>query len=251
MISICLTYFASLTLANLSAALYSVRQQDLSIVSEIVIVDNNTSDDVAEIQAAIDAQAFPVPVRVVSHKHGDPSKTHAWSSNVAVREARTPWVLMTRADYLLAFCVLDRFAAAISGKPDAWDGFVTGNGCHLYEDIDACERSPWRSVGPHVLDGVTFDYTCIDSGVWLARRDAFERVGGLDEGLTAWGHAQTAFQYALHTSGTECVRIPETLFYHPQHAAARDIDLAHQQLHDRGLSLKTLWARHEGVQPYQ
>jgi GT2 family glycosyltransferase len=93
-------------------------------------------------------------------------------------------------------------------------------------------------------------YTVIDSGVWMARRAAFWHVGGLDEALAAWGHAQTHFQWKLHTSGVEFVRIPEILFYHPLHAAERDIALAHEQLRGIGIDIHKMWERYEGAKPY-
>jgi hypothetical protein len=74
----------------------------------------------------------------------------------------------------------------------------------------------------------------------------------LDERLSAWGHAQTDFQYRLHRAGTEFVVVQETLFYHPQHAGPRDITLAHQELYNNvGADIKSLWARYEGEQLHQ
>lgn len=249
-LTICCPYFKSLGLRNLDAALYSVRQQDLSRVDELVVVDNDTTDRVPDIHAIVDAHTFPVPTRILSFKHGDPTRTHSWSSNIAVRATATPWVLMTRADYLLDATFLQRCVAIADTKPDDWDGFVTSNGCHLAADIVGCEAANWRRLGPLVLRGVPFDYTAIDAGVWMARRSAFDRVGGLDESLTAWGHAQTDFQHRLYATGTEFVRISQTLFFHAQHGGEKDLALAHRQLAERGIDLHTLWARYEGAQPY-
>jgi GT2 family glycosyltransferase len=254
MLTICFTYFRSLTLANLDAALYAVRQQDLSRVVELVLVDNNTSDDVRDIQAAIDVRRFPMPTRLISRKHGDSTKTHAWSTNVAVREATTPWVLFCRADYLLDFGLVRKSLRVVDAHGEDWDGFVTGNVRHLYVPVSRCELTEWRSSGADVLryqPGQTEDYMAIDSGVWMARRSAFDRVGGMDERLSAWGHAQTDFQHRLHQTGTEFVQIPEVLFYHPRHAAPRDINLAHAQLHAVGANLSAMWARYHGVSPYR
>lgn len=252
-ITICFTYFKSLALANLAAALYSLSRQDLSQVEEIVIVDNDTADAESEIRLVIDALKFPVPVGLLSFKHGDGTKTHCWSTNTALGEARTPWVLFSRADYVLDFDLLRRFYEIVMGRPQGWDGFVTANVYHLAVDVGVCEQTRWRDVGPQallVLPGVENSYTCIDAGVWMARRDTFNHVGRLDEALTAWGHAQTHFQHKLHATGTEFVRIPEPMFFHPQHAAPRDLALAHQQLRERGIDIKQLWQRYEGAQPY-
>jgi hypothetical protein len=254
MITICFTYFKSLALANFEAALYALRRQDFSAVQEIVIVDNDTEDAAQTLMKTIGGDLkFPVPVTLKSFKHGDPTKTHPWSANVAVREATTSWVLFTRADYILDFTLVSRFAEVIEEHPPGWKGFVTSNVCHLFHDVAACETYGWRSRGPGVLldaPHATEAYTCIDAGVWMTQRATFDEVGGLDERLSAWGHAQTHFQYKLHKAGVECVRIPEVLFYHPLHSATRDLDEGHQQLRDLGVDLKEMWARYEGTQPY-
>lgn len=253
-ITICLTYFKSLSLANLSAALYSVLRQDLSQVEEIVIVDNNTDDGESTVRYAVNyllglipLVKFMVPVRVLSFKHGDDQKTHTWSANVAVREARTQWVLFTRADYLLDPTLLKKFSELMA------DGrFVTSNMMHLNVDVAGCEQTEWRRNVKmlQTLPGAIVDYTHIDAGVWMLDRASFDKVGGLDETLSAWGHAQTHFQYKLHRAGVRFVRIPEVMFYHPQHVAPRDMALAHQQLRDLDIDIHDLWARYEGAKPY-
>ena len=252
-LTICFTYFKSLSLSNLEAALYTVRQQDLPRVQSIIIVDNDSPDERQSIQNIINDMQFPVPVELLSFKHGDATKTHSWSTNVAISHATTPWVLFTRADYLLDFNLLLKFYEVMASKPRDWDGFITGNVYHLQPDIGACNTINWRRFGPselRALPGTEEQYMVIDAGVWMIRRQAHQRVGGLDESLTAWGHAQTHFQYKLHQTGTEFVRIPQPLFFHPMHGAPRDISLAHQQLQERGINIKELWARYEGVQPY-
>lgn len=249
MITICLTYFKSLALANLRAALFSVRQQDLSCVKEVIVVDNDTPDARKDIWSAIAEQDFPVPVRLLMHKHGDPLKTHSWSTNVAVRASVTPWIFFTRADYILEFDTVKRFTEVQQQKP----AFITGNAYHLAVDVGVCETLPWRKAGAQILGtmpGAEADYTVIDAGVWMLPRNAFDQVDGLDEDLTAWGHAQTHFQHKLYTDGVWFVRLPGVRFYHPQHSAPRDISLAHQQLRDRSLDLKLMWARYHGASPY-
>lgn len=245
-ITICFVYFRSLTLAHLAAALYSVRQQDFACVSRLIVIDNNTEDSLTDIKSVVDRFDFPVPVILSSYKHGDLSKTHSWSTNVAVRQVLTPWVFFTRADYLLAFDAVSRFAGERS------HGFVTGNGCHLRSDIATCEVSTWRTNGPRVLEhaGEVFEYTAIDTGVWLGPRILFDSVGGLDESLTAWGHAQTHFQWKLYQSGVEFRRIPETMFFHPMHGGAKDLDLANVQLSGLSVTTQEMWSRYEGPRVY-
>jgi len=247
-LTICLTYFRSLTLANLSAALHSVRQQDLQDVAEVVVIDNNTDDAAEDIQSAIDAQKFPIPVRLQVHKHGCSDRTHSWSTNMAVRGASTEWVLFTRADYILAHAALTRFVEV--AQPTT---FITGRVYHLTADIDTCEKTAWRKLGASMLrtlPGVEEKYMEIDAGVWMLQREVFHSVQGLDETLVAWGHAQTHFQHKLYNAGVAFAVVPEVLYYHPAHGGAKDIELAHQQLRNLGLDIRQLWARYGGAQPY-
>ncbi len=253
MITLCFTYFKSLTLHALAAALFSVRKQDLSAVSAIVVIDNDTADSKDDIHDVIEHLAFPVPVFLGSFKHEDATKTHSWSTNAAVHAApMTPWILFSRADYLLDFGLVESFVKVVGEHPADWNGFVTANVYHLSVDLARCEETEWRHFGPGMLrslPGAEADYTAIDAGVWMARHTTFCAVGGLDERLSAWGHAQTHFQHKLHLAGVEFVRIPKPLFFHPQHAAPRDLGLAHQQLAERGVDLKEMWARSH-VHPY-
>jgi hypothetical protein len=252
MVTVCFTYFRSLTLANLDAALYSVRQQDLSRVSTIEIIDNNTDDAPQDIWAVIDALKFPVPTHLTSHKHCDASKTHAWSTNVAVSAVKTPWIIFTRADYLLDADAVRLFLDAASDD----NRFIVGGYCDVMFNVQRCEDLDWRKRGVEVLrPRREFDHVLIDAGVWCASRKLFDSVGGLDERLSAWGHAQTHFQHKLFEAGAEFVRLPKVLFYHVHHSydRERDLGLASEQLAAIGApSAKTMWARYEGVaNPYK
>lgn len=241
-------------MANLEAALHSVAKQDLSRVETIHVYDNDTQDDVNDILGVIESFDFGGTDRsLTTYKHDDRSKTHSWSTNAAVSLAVTPWVLFTRADYLLHPNLLDTFVGVVDSKPSGWDGFVTSNARHLHVDIASCESIGWREEPSRLraVPGTDYDYTKIDAGVWMARRDSFERVDGLDERLTAWGHAQTHFQWKLHQSGTEFVRVPEVLFFHPAHGGEKDIVVAHRQLEAIGVDVRQMWERHEGAQPYK
>lgn len=247
MISICLTYFRSLTLANLDAALFSVRQQDLSRVSELILLDNNTKDRVEEILELVGRHQFPIPTPIYSDKHGNSTRTHPWSTNTVVRQAQSPWVFFTRADYVLEFDAVARMAAEAT-----MNQFVVGNFFDVNADVAQCEETNWRARGPGVLRqyGYECHHAMIDSGVWLTTQENFQKVNGLDESLYAWGHAQTVFQHKLFKIDVPIVQAPGILYYHIKHAAERDMSLAHAQLHQLGLDAKTLWNRFPGQNPY-
>lgn len=252
-ITISFVYFRSLNLDHLEAALYSVRRQDFSSVERLVVVDNNTDDELWRIEAIVKRLAFPVPVAIQSHKHHDSTKTHSWSTNVAVRAGFTPWIFFTRADYLLEFDIVKQFVGEINDRSAMWNGFITSTGCYLGENLVSHEQTLWRQNGPYLLGrtGLTYDHTSIDAGVWMAKRDAFDLVGGLNEKLTAWGHAQTHFQWKLYKNGVEFRRIPEVLFYHLDHGGGeKDLGVANQPLAEQGIDLHEMWARYEGQRPY-
>jgi glycosyltransferase involved in cell wall biosynthesis len=256
MITICFTYFRSLTLANLEAALFSVRKQDLRNVDRIIVLDNNTDDSTAAIQEVIERLAFPVTVQLLSCKHGDMSRTHAWSTNAVVAEAKSPWVFFTRADYILDSDAVRKFMDVVDLRGADWNGFVVGGYYDVSMNVHQCEATNWRTAGPNVLQsyGRDYDHVIVDSGVWMTKKEIFERAGGLCETQSAWGHAQTVFQYRVYQLGVEFVRIPHVVFYHTAHGyeVPRDHAVASQQLANLGLNLKELWARYDGPDnPYR
>ena len=192
---------------------------------------------------------FTVPVYFSSFKHRDKTKTHAWSTNAAVERAQTSWVFFTRADYILDWGIVNEFVQIADKKPEDWNGFITSYGFHLNHDIGHVNFTNWRHVDefPRHLPGVLIDYSKVDTGVWMMPKAGFNAVGGLDERLSAWGHAQTHFQHKLWEAGTEFVVIPKTMFFHPLHSAERDLDLANRQIAEIGADLRGMWARHPGV----
>lgn len=250
MISICFVHFKPLTVANLEASLYSVRQQDLSRVREIVFIDNDSGTSVETIHRTFDTLDFPCALHTRFFRHGDSSKTHPWSSNQAMKLVSQPWILFTRADYLLEPSLLGKFSNIVTSRPEGWSGFVTASGCHLPLPVETYEQLGWRVQGLSWMQGAVYDYTHIDAGVWMARKAACDHVGGLDERLSAWGHAQTHFQWKLYKDGVEFVRVPEVLFYHPAHGGEKNLGVAHRQLADIGLDIRELWARYDGPRIY-
>lgn len=243
-----MTFFRSLTLANFAAALYSVRQQDFTHVETVLIGDNDTGESVGSLFELIDELQFPVPVQLFKFT-GNEQKTHSFSTNQIVRRVKTPWVFFTRADYILKFDALK-----VLGRETRWDHFGTSYFKHLHVGIERVEQTSWRQNGTdvlHLLTGIEEHYGAIDAGVWILRKDLFDKVGGLDERLTAWGHAQTHFQHKLYQAGVGFKVVPEVLFFHPLHGGPRDLALANMQLSEIGIAIQDLWDRYTGPNPYR
>lgn len=253
-VTVCMTYFQSLSVDNLYASLQSLRGlENLEEIREILLLDNNTGTPEALLQTMVDELRFPISVRLLQFVHGDSERTHAWSTNMVVNYAVSDWIFFTRADYMLDTGILRKFLGVISDRSEDWNGFLSGYVYHLHVDVGRVQQMPWREHGIQqlrMLPGNEDRYMSIDAGVWMLRRSAFFGVGGLEERLSAWGHAQTHFQWKLYATGTEFVIIPEVLFYHPLHAAPRDITVAHEQLAAIGVDIRQMWSRYEGGSPY-
>jgi len=160
-------------------------------------------------------------------------------------------VFFTRADYILAFDALEKFTASRVNNH-----FIVGGYFDVGMDIHRCEQTSWREQGPQVLQahGREYDHVMVDAGVWITTKTVFDSVGGLDESLTAWGHAQTVFQYKLFRSGVPFIRIPSVLFYHAEHGyeIPRDHGIATSQIQALGLNIREMWARYDGPDhPYR
>lgn len=254
MITIAFTHFRGLSLANLRAALFTVRQQDFDQVASILFLDNNTVDEEKVLQDILDEFNFPVPVHLISIKHGDPTKTHAWSTNFIHRATTTPWIFFTRSDYLIAPNTLALFREQIRHD----NMFIIGGYYGLDITIDQCNQYDWRTYGVEMLKpfGREYAHGLVDvGGVWLTTKSAFDSVGGLDERMWAWGHQQTLFQYRLRLAGTEFVKVPQVVFYHAEHGyeAPRDHSVAAAQLKEvAGIDVAEMWQWYTGPDnPYR
>lgn len=249
-IGVAFVHFRTTTLDHLDAAWFTLAQQtSWDGVREVVVLDNNTADAPDAIERVLSRYAVPVPVSLVSVKHGDPTRTHSWSVNECCRRIATPWVFFTRTDFLLDPTCLARFRALrderLARNPQ-WPGLVT-SWCHqmgydaALSNTDALAPhshpdAPWRTDpdGPRVLIGHVpacyFHDADKDAGVWLTRRALWAASGGLNERMSSWGFQQQVWQRRLLRLGTEICQIPEYLFHHQHHAAPRDFAQAAHEM---------------------
>lgn len=241
MIEIVFVYFRTTTLQHLDNAWYSLSQQDFTDVTAVQFLDNNTPDDPTAIAEVLHRYPIPVPVTLHHAKHGDPTRTHAWSVNEACRLVSAPLMFFTRSDYILAFDCLHKFREGFAQNGPEWRGFVTSwcyqMGCDdslsntdVYIDLNA-KYPTWRDVGPAIFDGqepaARFKHSGEDAGVWMTNPARIIELGGANEKLIAWGFQQSALQRSLrYKLGVEMTMLHDWLFYHQHHAAPRDVDQA-------------------------
>jgi hypothetical protein len=249
-LTVAFIYFRTLTLEHLDAEWFTLsRQSSWRGVTEVLFLDNNTDDDPRAIAEVLDRYPVPVPVRTCFEKHGQRDRTQSWSVNYCMREALTPWVLLTRADFLLEYNLVETLVGERDMRTETrpeWDGFLTTY-CHQMgcdaqlSNSDVLSRhsrrdAPWRTdpSGPASLVGQEpacyFHDTNVDAGVWLTRRRLWEASGGLNERMVSWGYQQQAWQRSLLRLGTEVVNLPWYGFHHQHHAAPRDFQQAAREL---------------------
>ena len=250
MIDLVLVHFRTTGLAHFEAAWFTLARQDFTDIGHVIVLDNNTDDRQDQLQAITDREPIPVPLIWSLHKHQDPRRTHAWSVNQAMRVAVHPWVFFTRSDFLLDYTCVARFRAERDAHGPPWPGLVT-SWCYQmgYDDqlsnTDALApyslpEAPWRldPDGPRSLIGhvpaVPFQTSHLDAGVWLARKEDWQRTGGLNEKLVSWGYAQQSWQRALRRTGVDVVQLPAYLFMHQHHAAPRDFAQASREFAQYG-----------------
>lgn len=253
-VSVCFVFFRTLNLRHLDAALYSVACQDLTSVREILILDNNTDFSEEAISQCVTSSLYPKiignDVRLVlwSEKHGDTRRTQSWSVNRVCREATAPWILFTRADYIIAFDALARFTAraqemhAAGRKPFlsgwCWQMAYDREARNVDANVDI-EKYRWREKGmpallqhPHAF---RFHETDQDAGVWFTRKEYLAEAGWMNENLVSWGYQQSEFQRMLQNRASCTLEtIQDYLFAHQHHSASRDFAVAQSEFNKHG-----------------
>jgi len=168
----------------IAAALRSVHEQTLS-VSEILVVDNGSSDRTAEIAAEHGAT-------IVEEKQRGLSRAR----NAGLRKCKQPWIALLDSDDLWDSRKLEHQWRAVESHPDA--GLVacyfrvTENDKVILEDTDEVAAKRWEGYqGPRQRDSVCSYFPRVEADFFprflpscsdaLIRRDVLEAVGLFDE----------------------------------------------------------------------
>jgi glycosyltransferase involved in cell wall biosynthesis len=176
------------------AAIESVLDQSHRAL-ELIVVDDSTTDQTAEI-----VRSFGEPVRVL---HGE-ERGPAAARNLGVAEARSDLVAFNDADDLWHRKKLARQVAHLREHPHL-AGCVTQVELFWEEEV-AWEREAVRGSG---REGVLPGWASI---ALLARRDAFDRAGPLDEGRRFSDSVEWFVR--AREAGLEFDLLDEVLVYH-------------------------------------
>ena len=174
---------ASDATATIGAQLAALLSQRCDVRYEIVVVDNNSSDDTADLARSYSTSNTPVRVVAASERSGP-----AYARNVGVAESAAPWVAFCDADDVVGADWLSATARALTEHE-----FVSGP---LELDLlnpvwlaDSRGRSFSNARTTYV--GL-FPYA--SSCNIAIHRDVFERVGGFDESLRVGEDVELSFR---------------------------------------------------------
>lgn len=170
---------------TLARAMSSVQSQSLS-ASEVIVVNDGSSDDTAEVVSRFNG------VVCIAIPNGGP----AVARNVGWQNAMGDWIAFLDADDRWLVDKLERVSRAISSDSNV--GVVYSDAIRVVNGIPTRRWSD--DAQPHagaVLAGMLCgNFVCQSSAV--VRRDAMLRVGGYDESFLAWEDIDLWLRLARH-----------------------------------------------------
>jgi N-acetylglucosaminyl-diphospho-decaprenol L-rhamnosyltransferase len=191
-----------------------------AIASEVLVVDNLSSDgSVAAVRAA-----FPQAIVLPQATNGG----FAFGVNRGLERARGRWILLLNTDAEATWDALARFVAAAEAEPGA-----AVFGPRITDEDGRQQVSTWREHLPrHYLPQALFlgrlfasapkdpatppsatDVECVSGCVFLLRADVLPQVGGFDERFFMY-YEEADFCARVRAAGHRVRWLPDTSFVH-------------------------------------
>lgn len=133
---------------------------------ELIVVDNNSSDETAAVARANGAD------RVVFEPHNQIARAR----NAGAAATKAPWLVFVDADTRLTGAILAEALSALAS------GRIAGGGARVAMDRQVTPMVGWIV---RLWDRVATTFGYAAGSFFFARRDAFEAAGGFDEGVYA------------------------------------------------------------------
>jgi GT2 family glycosyltransferase len=220
---------------DLRACLESIRAQQTPPTYEVIVADNNSSDD----SVAMVREQFPDVELIVN----DENLGFAKATNQTLRAARGRYLMMLNPDTVLQPDCLEKLVAVADAHPEA--GIVAPR--LIYPDGSlqySCRRFPTiaAAVYRNTVFGRLFpeaepaaeyimrdcdhdtqhDVDWASGACLLIRREAYKQVGELDEGFV-WGSEDVDYCFRMHREDWGVLYSPVTEVVH---AVGRSTDQA-------------------------
>jgi glycosyltransferase involved in cell wall biosynthesis len=175
--------------------------------SDVLIIDDGSSDDSAEVLAALHSElADRLPIRVVSRANRGLVRT----LNEGVADTSAPYIMFASADDRAHPQLIEKLAAALDANPRAGYAYPK---MELFGD----EVGVYLSY-PFSPGRLIFDHNYVP-GAAMVRRVAFDAVGGVRD-LRA--HEDWDLWLGFLEAGWRGVFVPEVLYDWRRHVAARN-----------------------------
>lgn len=188
---------------------------DPPIPCEVLVVDNQSSDD----SVAAARAAFPQAVVLPQPKNGG----FAYGVNRGLERARGEWVLLLNTDAEADWGRLQAFLVAAEGEPAA-----AVLGPRIVDEHGATQRSTWQRHLPRQYPAQTLlpgrfqreshptaaaDVDCVSGCVFLIRASVLPAVGGFDERFFMY-FEEADFCERVRRAGHRVRWLPEPAFVH-------------------------------------
>jgi len=174
---------------------------------EVIVTDDGSSDDTVAVVTALQP---PHTLSIVRQKNAGP----AAASNTAARQAKNDILIFLDDDQIVAPSLVDAHLAAQARQGGA---LVQG----LYPLADGCERRGSSLLYDHYMLAAVAPIDAphpFSPHIWSANisvpRDAWEKVGGFDEGFRLYGSEDTDFGIRIADLGLPVIFDPAAYSRH-------------------------------------
>lgn len=182
---------------TIGRALDSVLSQSVRDI-EVLVVDDGSTDSTAATVAAV------TDLRVAMLRH-DSNKGAAAARNTGIRAARAPFIAFLDSDDAWLPGKLEAQMAALRAAPAGQD--VSCHGVHIHLLDHGVERDQPLAVSTDWFARLVRDCNLSPGATQMARREAFDRIGLLDETLPRFEDWDWLLRYAA-AGGAICALPP-------------------------------------------
>lgn len=214
-------------------AIRSVLESRDSLVKEVIVMDNGSSDDTS--------QTLPQQFSGMRYCRNEENLGFARSANLAARQASGEWLLLLNSDACLEPDALERAVSWMEANPNcgvAGAQLLNPDGSRQNSianfptlATELLNKSILRRLFPRRFPGKEHPFTApvevetVIGAFMLVRREIWDRLGGLDERFFFF-FEETDFCLRVRQAGKTVMHLPGVKVRHGQGQTAKQISAA-------------------------